>query len=156
MTEPSRQVSSPRLGRDGRPVKPSSISTAVVLGFVQVGLSVVATVGMIVLVLALASAMEVGTGDEVWLIAVVQFIVAALLLAGSFRLRSGTTRSLYIVAVGLQLVICLGWLVLFLAWAANPMRFAVVPLTFGALAVIGVVHAARPSSSEYLRIMRDW
>jgi hypothetical protein len=101
MTEPSRQVSSPRLGRDGRPVKPSSISTAVVLGFVQVGLSVLATVGMIVLVLALASVMEVGTGGEVWLI-------------------------------------------------------AVVPLTLGALAVIGVVHAARPSSSEYLRIMRDW
>lgn len=155
MTEPSRNLSTPRLGSDGRPEKPKSIVNAVQAGFVQAGLSALTTVAMLVVAAGLASATELAMGDAVWIIAVVQFVGVALLLGGVLRLRSGKTRALYFFAAGLQVVNCLCWHILDLAWSGNP-SYAVVPVLLGILPVIGLVQAARPTSSEYLRIMRQW
>lgn len=152
MTEPSEHASPPQAGSDGRPARPPSVSTAVVLGFVAAGLSVLATLAMLLLVSALASAMEVDMGELVWTVGAVQLVVAALLLFGSLQLRWGDSRALYVAAAVLYLLNCVGWLVL-VAGSGN-VAFPLVPLLYGTSIVIGLVNASKQTSSDYLRAMR--
>jgi hypothetical protein len=154
VTEPFLPPAVGRVGPDGRTAMPSSITAAVVLGIVQAGLSALATVLMVVLAAALAGAMEVEMGDAVWVIAVAQLAAVALMLSGALRLRSGKNRALYLVAAGLQVVNCLAWFALILTWS-GAYAYLVIPLGLGTAAVVGLVAAAKPSSAEYVRTMRD-
>lgn len=149
------EVGEPRLGSDGRPVRPASMIVAIVLGFVGAGLSVSATLAMLLLASALASAMGVPMGEAVWTIGSLQLAVAVLLVLGSLQLRWGKARGLYVIAMGLHVVNCLGWFSLGVAWNFDP-AFLLVPILLGAPAVAGLVQAARRSSSEYVRVMRSW
>lgn len=127
------------------PSRPQSVTVAVVLGFVQVGLSTFATVAMLLIASALASAMEVEMGDVVWAIAIAQLFVVALLVFGTVQLRRGAGRTPYFVAAGLHLVNCVLWLILFFG-SGNP-AYPLIPLLFAAVTAVGVVYAAKPVSS---------
>jgi hypothetical protein len=132
--------------------QPSSITVAVVVGFVQAGLSTLVTVGMLVLASAMASDMGVDMGGIVWAIAIAQLFIAMLLVFGTVQLRRGEGRTPYVSAAALHLVNCLLWLILFYG-NGNPI-YPMVPLLLGALTIVGLVQAAKPASAEYVRVRR--
>jgi hypothetical protein len=89
--------------------KPRAVTGAVVLGYVQAGITLITTV---ILFIGLFGG---GVTNEGVAIGIVQLIGVGLLIIGSTRLGSGATRGVYVVAVALQLVICLYYLVRFVA-----------------------------------------
>jgi hypothetical protein len=107
----------------GGPVaRPGTVTAAAVLGFVQAGLTIIAT---IILLIGLAAVQDVVNNAEsingvdvgggglalLWIAGFVALIGAGLLIWGSVKALSGTAGNLLVIAAGLQIVLCVFWLI---------------------------------------------
>jgi hypothetical protein len=107
----------------GGPVaRPGAVTAAAVLGFVQAGITIIAT---IILLIGLAAVqgvvndadtingVSVGGGGlaMLWIAGFVGLIGAGLLIWGSVKALSGTAGNLLVIAAGLQIVLCVFWLI---------------------------------------------
>jgi hypothetical protein len=107
----------------GGPVaRPGTVTTAAVLGFVQAGITIIAT---IILMIGLAAVQDVVNDAEsvggvdidggglglLWAAGFVALVGAGLLIWGSVKALSGTAGNLLVIAAGLQIVLCVFWLV---------------------------------------------
>jgi hypothetical protein len=107
----------------GGPVaRPGTVTTAAVLGFVQAGLTIIAT---IILMIGLAAVQDVVNDAEsingvdvdggglalLWIAGIVALVGAGLLIWGSVKALSGTAGNLLVIAAGLQIVLCVFWLI---------------------------------------------
>jgi hypothetical protein len=138
--------------RGGGPVsRPGVTTAAAVLAFVQGGLTLITT-GILMLGLAALQSLEndasaggveiQGTLTEAWLVSVVQLIGVALLIWGGVKLMSGTAGPLFLVAAGLQIVLCAYWLIRGAA--------AFVPLALIIMPIVMVVLALGSANKEYV------
>jgi hypothetical protein len=107
----------------GGPVaRPGTVTTAAVLGFVQAGLTIIAT---IILMIGLAAVQDVVNDAEsingvdvdggglalLWIAGFVALIGAGLLIWGSAKALGGTAGNLLVIAAALQIVLCVFWLI---------------------------------------------
>lgn len=142
-------------GAPAGPVARPIVTTAAgVLAFAQAAATALATGVVVTALMTIASlggvetARQVGisigsTVAEGWVDVVVQVAgVVALVLAGR-RVLSGTGERLYLAAMGLQVVLCVYWLV--------RGAFALVPLAFAVMPLLGVVFLLGAASQQFLR-----
>ena len=88
--------------------RPGSVSAAATLGFLQALISAAGTVYLTwVADSDFWSRDELGAG--LWAQAAVGLVGALLLVAGAARLRGGTGRGLFLLAIVLQVLLCLFW-----------------------------------------------
>lgn len=142
-------------GYGGGPVeKPGAVTGAAVLGFIQAGLTIISTA---LLFIGLAGGSDAPA--DFWVVAVAQLAGIVLLIFGSVQLMSGLKRSLYLIAVLLQLALSLYWLLRVLigisgidvagvgeavgVWIVVVAVFTIMPL-------IGLILALGSSVTRYL------
>lgn len=94
----------------GGPIpRPGTVTAAAVLGYVQAGITLIPTV------LMLAGLVNEGGGGEDaafgWIIVLAQIAGAALLITGGVQIMGGKSRALMVAAAGIELAVCLGWIV---------------------------------------------
>jgi len=106
----------------GPTARPGTVTAAAVLGFVQAGITIISVV---ILMVGLAAVQDVVNDAEtingvdvdggwltlMWIAAFVGLIGAALLIWGAVKALSGTAGNLLIIAAGLQIVLCVFWLI---------------------------------------------
>ncbi len=99
--------------------RPSSVTAAAVLGFVQAGITTIPAV--IQLVAAAGGSSDVGGGAmaEGLLVSVAELIAVALLITGGVQLIGGRSRNIMIAGAALELVICLYWLIRYATLDSN-------------------------------------
>jgi hypothetical protein len=83
------------------------------------------------------------TVAEGWVAAVVQLAGIVVLIVAGRRVLSGTGERLYLTAMGLQVVLCVYWLI--------RGAFALVPLVLLIMPLLGVVFLLGAASQEYIR-----
>jgi len=83
--------------------KPGTVIAAAVLGFIQAGAALVATVLLFAELIG-DSGRDVAEG---WIVGIALLASTIMLIFGTIRLLSGIDRRLFISALGLQLAICL-------------------------------------------------
>jgi hypothetical protein len=137
----------------GGPVRRPGVTTAAaVLAFVQSGLTLITTGILLLAVAALesveedarAGGMDLRAGiTELWIISIVQVIGIALLIWGGVKLMSGTSLPVFIAACGLQVVLCVYWLV--------RSEQAFVPLLLIVMPIVALALALGGASREYVR-----
>ena len=137
--------------------RPGSATAAAVLGFVQAGITLITTILMLI---GLAGVGSGGDGGELalaWIVTLAQALGAALLIYGGVQLISGTGRTIFLAATGVELAICLYYLIRILSLdtsselpgaselkssaAMIPILFAVMPVIALCLALTGNVAA---------------
>jgi hypothetical protein len=97
----------------GPMARPGVVMASAVLAYVQAGITAVTTI----LVFAGAANNDAAGGQVAVqvLIGVVQAVGVALLIAGAVQLTGGKSRTLMIVGCAVELVVCLAYIVVFLA-----------------------------------------
>jgi uncharacterized membrane protein len=138
--------------------KPGAITGAAVLGFIQAGLTLITT-GLIFAGLAGAGS---DGGAEGWLIALAQLAGLVMLIFGAVQLLSGSSRTLFVVATGLELVLCLYWFIRIVAVDSAGLSIvqdakaiaAVGPLFFAVLPLIGLILALGSGPTRYIQAKR--
>lgn len=128
-------------GYGGAPMeKPGAVTGSAVLGFIQAGLTLIST--------ALLFIGVAGSGSdapaELWIVAIVQLAGIVLLIFGSVQLMGGQKRSLYLVAVLLQIAISLYWLIRALIGLGGAFDLPGVGRAVGVLIVIVAVFTIAP------------
>ncbi|MFI7680901.1 hypothetical protein [Actinophytocola sp. NPDC049390] len=91
--------------------RPGTVTAAAVLGYVQAGITLIPTVLMLA---GAASGDATGAGSEAaigWLLIIAQVAGAALLIAGGVQIMGGKSRALMVAGAGLELAICLFWII---------------------------------------------
>jgi hypothetical protein len=90
--------------------RPGVVTAAAVLAYVQAGITLIPTV----LMLAGLVGAEGGSGDDAafaWIITLAQVAGAALLITGGVQIMGGKSRTMMLVGTGIELAVCLGWVV---------------------------------------------
>ncbi|RSM81281.1 hypothetical protein DMH04_28220 [Kibdelosporangium aridum] len=150
----------------GQPLyaRPGSATGAAVLGFIQAGLTLITT-GLVFFGL-FGSASAQGSGAAIaWGLAIAQLLGLLLLIFGSVQLLSGTSRVLYLVGAVVELAISAYYLVSILAIDTSDAilpefaqdlktAFAVVPVIFAIMPLIGLILALGSATSDYVRSNR--
>jgi hypothetical protein len=140
--------------------KPGTITGAAVLGFIQAGITLIAT---IILAMGLMNAGSVTDGlAEPWVVTIAQFVGVILLIFGSVQLIGGSNRNLYLIAVGLEIVISLYWAIRFGAAdtaglaAIENFRNSLILIAVGfvIMPVIGLILAAGSGTGRYIAAKR--
>lgn len=140
----------------GGPVaRPGGTTAAAVLAFVQAGITLITT-GILAIALAAIADLandqavtDAGGVDisasltEAWIITVVQLIGVGLLIFGGVKLMSGTAGPLFLIAVGLQIALCIYWLVR----EAAP----VVPVALIVMPIVALFLSLSSANKDYVR-----
>ncbi|MFC0108549.1 hypothetical protein [Kibdelosporangium aridum] len=145
-------------------VRPGSVTGAAVLGFIQAGLTLITT-GIVFFGLFSSASFQDSGAAMAWGLAVAQLLGLLLLIFGSVQLLSGTSRVLYIAGVVVELAISAYYLVSILAIDTSDAilpefvqdikaAFAVVPVIFAIMPLIGLIMALGSATSDYLRSNR--
>lgn len=90
--------------------RPGTVTAAAVLAYVQAGITLIPTV----LMLAGMVNSDGGGGSDAafgWIIVLAQIAGAALLITGGVQIMGGKSRALMVAAAGIELAVCLGWIV---------------------------------------------
>jgi hypothetical protein len=133
----------------GGPIpRPGGTTAAAVLAFVQGGITLITT-GILMIGLAAIANLANDVNDqsaggvdisgslaEAWIVAIVQLIGVGLLIYGGVKLLSGAPGPLFMIAAGLQVVLCIYWLVRS-ATPIVPIVLAVMPIVALALTFSG-------------------
>jgi hypothetical protein len=137
--------------------KPGTVTGAAVLAFIQAGITLITT-GIIFFGLLGTASAEV---DQTmgWVVAIAQLAGLILLIIGAVQLMSGSNRTLYLVAVILELVICGYYLVQIVGAdaggisALEDMKGAatVIPIAFAVMPLIGLFLAIGSSTGKYIQ-----
>lgn len=134
--------------------RPGGTTAAAVLAFVQAGLTLIAT-GLLMIALAalanLADDAEARAGGvdisaglaEGWIVAIVQLVGVGLLVFAGVKLLSGTAGPLFLVALGLQIVLCVYWLIR----SAAP----VVPIALAVMPIVALFLSLSSANKEFVR-----
>ncbi|MFI7680900.1 hypothetical protein [Actinophytocola sp. NPDC049390] len=104
--------------------RPGTVTTAAVLAFVQAGLTLICTIVLMIGLGAISGAIddaesiggvEVNEGAlaGLWILAIVGLVGGGLLIWGGVKALSGTAGQILVIAAGLQILLCLIWLVAF-------------------------------------------
>ena len=138
----------------GGPVtRPGGTTAAAVLAFVQGGITLI-TSGILMLGLAAiesvrddaeaqAGGIDIGAGlAEAWIVSIVQMIGVGLLIYGGVKLMSGTAGPLFMIATGLQIVLCIYWMVR----GAAP----VVPVVLIVMPIVALVLSLGSANKAYV------
>lgn len=99
-------------GSGGSSVRPGQATAAAVLAFVQGGITAITTI------LGLIGAADAGGGDGAaigWLFLIAQAAGVVMLIWGGVQMLQGAGRLILVIACGLELAICAGYLIVFLA-----------------------------------------
>src|ERR1044072_2964251 len=128
----------------GGPVaRPGGTTAAAVLAFVQAGITLITT-GILMIGLAaitdLANDADATAGGvdisgslaEAWAVSIVQLVGVGLLIYGGVKLMGGASGPLFMIATGLQIVLCVYWLIRGAA-PLVPLALAVMPIVALAL-----------------------
>jgi len=143
--------------------RPGTMVAAGVIGFVQAGITAAPTI-MLTLVLSSVQAVDPSSHlGLLWGAVVAQFVGFGLLIAGSVQMVSGTSRTMYLVAVALEILLSVYWAVcmgllfedtsrLWSVLVANPViLFAVF---YAVMPVIGLCLAASNGPGEHVAARR--
>ena len=148
-------------GGYGQPtVRPGSVTGAAVLGFIQAGITLITT-GMLFVGLFGTMSGQGSEAIEAWLVAIAQLAGLVLMIFGAVQMMSGTSRTLYLVGVILELVISAYYLISFLAIDTGSgllsenfedlkNAMAVIPVVFAVMPLIGLILALGSAASSYL------
>lgn len=144
----------------GGPVaRPGGTTAAAVLSFVQAGVTLITTA---VLMIALAALQDLADGveeetaggialsgalAEFWAVSIVQLVGVGLLIAGGVKALGGTGGTLFLVAVGLQIVLCVYWLIRIVTNEGSPL----MPLILIVMPIIALAMALSAANKEYVR-----
>jgi hypothetical protein len=142
----------------GAVTRPGGTTAAAVLAFVQAGITLITTA---ILMIALAAIQDLANGAEetaggialggalaeFWIVSIVQLIGIGLLIAGGVKLLGGRAGNLFVIAVGLQIVLCVYWLIRIVTNSGSPM----VPLILVVMPIISLVLALNAANKEYVR-----
>lgn len=151
----------PDHGRGGPIEKPGGVTGAAVLAFIQAGITLITT-GLLFLALAasegMASDLGVDLGGalaEFWVVAFVQLAGVVILIFGAVQLMSGTARTLFVAAAGLQIALCLYWLIRSVTASGDSATGAgvsvVIPVLFAVMPVIALILSLGGTTSKYLQ-----
>jgi hypothetical protein len=136
----------------GGPVaRPGAVTAAAVLGFVQAGLTIIAT---IILMIGLAAVQDVVNDAEtingvdvdggglalLWIAAFVALIGAGLLIWGAVKALSGTAGNLLVIAAALQIVLCVFWLI---------EGAGIIPILLIVMPIIALVMSLGSAAKQY-------
>jgi hypothetical protein len=136
--------------------KPGAITGAAVLGFIQAGLTLIST---IIFTMGLINAGSVTSGlGEMWVVDIAQFAGVILLILGSVQLIGGTSRTMYLVATGLEIAVSLYWAIRFGALPTEGINavenfrnsLVVIAVGFVIMPVIGLILAAGSGPGRYI------
>jgi hypothetical protein len=108
----------------GPTTRPGTVTAAAVLAFVQAGITLICSVMVMIGLGALANAtdengtiggldVKEGAVAALWVLAIVGLVGAGLLIWAGVKALSGTAGQLLVIAAGLQILLCLVWLVAF-------------------------------------------
>lgn len=119
----------------GAVTRPGSTTAAAVLAFVQGGLTLIASAILMIGLGAISSIEDdpsIGGVDiddgmlaMIWVAAIVGLIGAGLLIWAGVKALSGTAGTLFIVAMALQIALCIFWLT---QGGFLPILFAIMPI----------------------------
>jgi hypothetical protein len=138
--------------------RPGSATGAAVLGFVQAGITLVTTILML---FALAGAPSGADGGELamaWIVTLAQALGAALLIYGGVQLIGGKGRTIFLAGMGVELAICLYYLIRILSldtsdnlMGASELKSsaAMIPILFAVMPVIGLCLALTGSARAW-------
>jgi hypothetical protein len=141
--------------------KPGTITGAAVLGFIQAGITLIAT---IILAMSLMNVSSVTTDGlaEPWIVTIAQFVGVVLLIFGAVQLIGGSSRTLYLVATGLEVALSLYWAIRF--GSADALGISAVEnfrnsliliaVGFAIMPVIGLILAAGSGTGNYIAAKR--
>jgi len=135
----------------GGPIpRPGGTAAAAVLAFVQGGITLITT-GILMIALAAVADLANQANDtsaggidisgslaEGWIVAIVQLVGVGLLIYGGVKLMAGASGPLFMIAAGLQIALCIYWLVRS-ATPIVPILLAVMPIVALAL-TLGATH----------------
>jgi hypothetical protein len=148
-------------GQGRAPVqKPGTITGAAVLGFIQAGITLIATV-IFTLGLAQASALASGLG-EMWAVDIAQIAGIVILIIGGVLLAGGKSRGLFLVATGLEIALSLYWAIRFGSVSTDGIGafesfqnfFILLAIGFAIMPVIALILAAGSRPGQYIQAMR--
>ncbi|MGB3443230.1 MAG: hypothetical protein WBA97_31210 [Actinophytocola sp.] len=130
--------------------RPGTVTAAAVLGYVQAGITLIPTILMLT---GLASSDASGAAADAaisWVIVLVQIAGAALLIAGGVQIMGGKGRTLMIIGAGLELAICLFWIIR--VAAIDSEGIDVVDAGKGVIVGIAIFFAIMPTISLVLSL----
>ena len=91
--------------------RPGTVTAAAVLGYVQAGITLIPTVLMLAGLVSDGSNGAASDAALGWVIVLAQLAGAALLIAGGVQIMGGKGRTLMVAGAGLELAICLFWMI---------------------------------------------
>lgn len=121
--------------------KPGAVTGAAVLGFIQAGLTLLTTA---ILFIGLVGSGGAASDAFSWIIAIAQLAGVVLLIFGAVQLMSGTNRTLYAVAAGLEIAISLSWIIYVSVQVSGVGDIPGVGQAVGVVVVIAIFFAAMP------------
>jgi hypothetical protein len=138
----------------GPVARPSVTTAAGVLAFAQAAATALASAVVVTALITIASfgSVEIarqagiyigGTIAEGWVAVVVQLAGVVVLIVAGRRVLAGTGERLYLAAMGLQIVLCVYWLI--------RGAFALVPLALLIMPLLGVILLLGAASQQYIR-----
>ncbi|WP_018683946.1 hypothetical protein [Actinokineospora enzanensis] len=143
----------------GPHVRPGSVTSSAVLGFIQAGITAIITLIMLFGTLNVSERTDGEAGGFGYVLIIVQLVGAVLLIMGGMQLIKGTGRGLMIGGAILEIVIGLFYIVVFAAIPSlgiAEVSSAKGVMIVGALAlsvmpVISLIQAAGSGASAWLR-----
>jgi hypothetical protein len=144
--------------------KPGAVTGAAVLGFIQAGLTLITT-GILFFGLIGTSSTASAAGTDTtmgWVVALAQLAGLVLLIFGAVQLMSGTSRGLYLIGAGVELAICLYYLISIVASDTGGLSVladmkaaaTVIPIVFAVMPLIGLILALGQGTSRYIQAKR--
>jgi hypothetical protein len=138
--------------------RPGSATGAAVLGFVQAGITLVTTILMLFGLAGVGSGVDSGELALAWIVTLAQALGAALLIYGGVQLIGGSGRTIFMAAAGVEIAICLYYLIRILALdtsnelpGASELKSsaAMIPILFAVMPVIGLCLALTSSAGAW-------
>ncbi|MGH3762526.1 hypothetical protein [Actinophytocola sp.] len=172
MKQPDRQPDGAFLAGVGVD-KPAAVSRAARLGHTQAGITLLLTVGLVfTLIDSGRRRLDGGEFALEWAVAIGQLGAVVLLIFGSARLMSGTGRTLFLVACGLELALCLFYLIGMVYRRIQmvdkddgvvaeevekqlQVMFIVGPILLAVMPIIGIVLALGGTTTGFLQAKKD-
>ncbi|MBP2324252.1 putative membrane protein [Kibdelosporangium banguiense] len=141
--------------------RPGTATASAVLGFIQAGFTLIASAYISWFLIDLASA-GLEPLYEMWVVDIAQYVGVALLVVGGVQLIKGSSRTTFLVAAVLQVVISLYWIVRFASFATGGIALLqsvqsgiiAFGVSFATLPVIGLIMAATGGAGQYVAARR--
>lgn len=133
--------------------RPSTVTAAAVLAYVQAGITAITT--LLAVIGLVGGDLSGGALVMTALVAIAQAAGVALLIAGGVQLAAGKGRTLLIVGCLLELAICVYYLIAFLVTPVDDADEQLVNAAKGVMVFIVLFFAAMPTISLVLARGRD-